>query len=147
MTFLIFIDVMQRTFSRPVGKMAKFLLWLLSGDLNSELGQTIANSIGPGLFWGLAWFAIAAVQSARFMRAPKKENRDEPQVNMGQSFLFGTLLVAAFFGFLKVLLWVFPSECSRSAEICAWFYDVGRLLGATMATHTRRHIVVDAVKS
>ena len=79
------------------------------------------------------------------MRA-KKENRDEPQVNMGQSFLFGTLLVAAFFGFLKVLLWVFPSGVPGAQKIALGFMMWAGFLGATMATHTRRHIVVDAVK-
>ncbi|MBL91532.1 MAG: hypothetical protein CMH56_06930 [Myxococcales bacterium] len=146
MTILIFIDVMQRTFSRPVGKVAKFLLWLTSETAESETGQAIASTIGPALFWVGAWvFCIAAVQSARHMRA-QRDAEKEASVSFGPSIVFGSIFWAAFFAFLKGLLWCFPSGVPGAQKFALGFMMWAGFLGATMATHTRKHIVVDAVK-
>jgi TRAP-type C4-dicarboxylate transport system permease small subunit len=147
MTFLIFIDVMQRTFSRPVGKMAKFLLWVISEPVESDLGQSIANTVGPASFWVLAWlFAIGAVQSARHMRAQRGHAEELVDFNFMPSVVWGTFFWACFFGFLKALLWFFPVGVPGAQKFALGFMMWAGFLGATMATHTRRHIVVDAVK-
>lgn len=148
MTLLVFVDVMQRTFSRQVGKTAKFLLWVLSETPESDLGQTVANTVGPALFWVLAWFfTVAAVQSARHMRLTRSgAASSDAQAGLGRSVLLGTLFWAGFFGFLKGLLVVFPSGVPGAQKFALGLMMWAGFLGATMATHTRKHIVVDAVK-
>jgi TRAP-type C4-dicarboxylate transport system permease small subunit len=147
MTFLIFIDVMQRTFSRPVGKVAKFILWAISEPVESDLGQSIANTVGPASFWILAWlFAIGAVQSARHMRAQRVAQAEPDDFSFMPSLVWGTAFWAGFFGLLKCLLWVFPAGVPGAQKFALGFMMWAGFLGATMATHTRRHIVVDAVK-
>ena len=147
MTLLVFVDVMQRTFSRPVGKTAKFLLWLSSEKPDSELGREIAQHLAPGLFWFLAWiFCIAAIQSARTMRMAKADPHRESKPPFTQSVLQGTFLAAIIWGAIKGLLLVFPSGVPGAQKFALGLMMWAGFLGATMATYTRRHIVVDAVK-
>ena len=143
MTILIFIDVMQRTFSRPVGKVAKFYCGSPQRPQNLRLAKPSRVPSGRPVLGGRMGLRIAAAQSARHMRA-QRDSEKEASVSFGPSIVFGCIFWAAFFAFLKGSV-CFPLGCPAHV-FALGLRGVGEFLGATMATHTRKHIVVDAVK-
>lgn len=146
MTLLVFSDVIVRTFTRPVGKTASFLLFLLerAGPLDEELRHQVATRIGPALFLTAALlFVMFAVHSARHAR---HERGGRPAPALPASAGLGALV----FLLLATAVWavvnVFPTGVAGAQKFALGFMVWAGFLGASLATRARRHIVIDAVK-
>lgn len=148
MIVLVFLDVVQRTFSRPVGKTEQVLIWLAGGPDASEATRTaIVETWGNLVFIGLALlFSIAATQSARTFAARNAQGESSgpvpflPSVGIGTGVLVGLVLA------VKGLLAVAPSGIPGAQKFALGFLVWSGFIGASLAVRARRHILIDAVK-
>ena len=143
MTLLVSVDVIQRTFSRPVGKTASFLLWAL-GQPAGATRALVVDRVGPGLFYALALlFSVAATQASRSMSSARVKGKAP---GWGRSLAVGAGLWAGLVGLVQALLWLFPSSVPGAQKFALGFMLWSGMLGASLATRTRRHIMLDAIK-
>lgn len=154
MTVLVFLDVVQRTFSRPIGKTAKFIEFFLGlfGELSAATTQSIQTFWGPTLFWGFATlFIVSGAQTSRTIYAKRRaEKRGEPtqeiKVALMPGVVLGCLITAGLYGGIKLLIVLAPSGISGAQKFALGFLVWSGFLGASLATRSSRHIVLDAVK-
>jgi TRAP-type C4-dicarboxylate transport system permease small subunit len=145
MTLLVFSDVIVRSFTRPTGKTAGLLIWIAGGDDVAEpTRQAIADTWGPGLFWlGLFLFSVFATRASMNIAAEREEREPPPlakSVGIGVGF-FIAMLVG-----VKVLIAVFPTGIAGAQRFALGFMVWAGFLGGSMATRSKRHILLDAVK-
>jgi TRAP-type C4-dicarboxylate transport system permease small subunit len=153
MTVLVFLDVVQRTFSRPVGKTAAIFTYLASlfGDLSDASKAAIGSTWGPGIFWLFtAAFVISASHTGRTIYAKRKrarmgETKLELQIAPLPSLLLGLVVTGGIYAGIKVLLMVAPSGIAGAQKFALGFLVWSGFLGASLATRSNRHIVLDAV--
>jgi C4-dicarboxylate transporter DctQ subunit len=143
MTLLVTLDVVQRTFSRPVSKTATLLLGLLSSP-SAETQRLVIDTVGPWVFnLGSLLLIVLATHSARAIKA-EKANRPLPaflpSVGLGVAVWLGLA------GFVQALLWAFPSSLPGAQKFSLGLMLWSGMLGASIATRQRRHIVLDTVK-
>jgi TRAP-type C4-dicarboxylate transport system permease small subunit len=145
MTLLVSVDVVQRTFSRPVGKTEGLLLALLGGATPDEAKVAfITTTLGPAVFWGLALvLSVLATHSSRSIAA---ERAQAAAPGLGVSLGVGLAVWVAGVAFVKGVLWFFPSSLPGAQKFALGFMLWSGMLGASLATRTRRHIVLDLVK-
>jgi TRAP-type C4-dicarboxylate transport system permease small subunit len=144
MTILVSLDVIQRTFSRPVGKTEGILLSLLYTDPTPEQTALVVGTLGPVIFglFSLLFFVLAA-HSARSIAA---ERAKAPSPGFGKSAGIGVGLLIGAFVFVKAILFVFPSSVPGAQKFALGFMLWSGMLGASLATKTRRHIILDPIK-
>jgi len=143
MTVLLSLDVLQRTFSRPVGKTAALILAVL-GEVPEQTRALVVHTIGPGVFDLISLgFCVLAIHARRALRA-EADSAEKPR------FVYSVVWGIALWGFLavvvKFVLWLFPSSVPGAQKFALGFMLWAGLLGASLATRARRHIVLDAVK-
>lgn len=146
MTSLVMADVIQRTFSRPVGKTGQLVAWLgekLAGPLPPETRGLLEGAVGDAVFGLLALvFCVFAAHSARQVKAERAHA--EPPRLPGSLVLGGGVLVVLAVA-VKLLLVVFPSSVPGAQKFALGLMLWSGLLGASVATRERRHIILDAV--
>jgi C4-dicarboxylate transporter DctQ subunit len=143
MTVLVTLDVIQRTFSRPVSKTASIMLGLLSNP-SAETQKLVIETIGPWTFTlGSLVFVILATHSAR---AIKSEKLGKPLPGFLPSIGLGAAVWLGLAGFIQGLLYVFPSSVPGAQKFSLGLMLWSGMLGASIATRQRRHIVLDTVK-
>ena len=144
MTVLVTLDVTQRTFSRPVGKTEELLLALLYKAPTDAQRAFVTGTLGPVLFGlgSLAFLVLAA--HARRAMAAEKAGQSAP--GWGPSVLHGALTWVGVAAFIQGLLWQFPSSIPGAQKFALGFMLWSGMLGASLATRERRHIVMDLVK-
>ncbi|MEN9798380.1 MAG: hypothetical protein RL653_2076, partial [Pseudomonadota bacterium] len=136
MTVLVTLDVAQRTFSRPVGKTEELLLALLYKSPTADQRAFVTGTLGPVVFGvGSLLFLVLAAHARRSMAA---EKAGQPSPGWGPSALHGALTWAAVAGFIKLLLWQFPSSIPGAQKFALGFMLWSGLLGASLATRERR---------
>ncbi len=146
MTALVFADVIQRTFSRPVGKTAELLLALAGGAkaLEPATVKAIQDTWGPGAFAVLSLgLLVAATQSARTLAAARD---DRPAPGMAVSIGIGLGAFLLTWGGIELLLYVAPSGIPGAQKFALGFLVWSGFLGASLAARSGRHIVLDAVR-
>lgn len=140
MTVLVTADVVQRTFSRPVGKTAQLVL-AFTTDPSPQTQALIADTVAPLLFGAVSLvFCVLAVHARRSMAV-----KSGPPPRFGPSALWGALVWAALAAAIQALLWVFPSSVPGAQKFALGFMLWSGMVGASLATRARRHIVLDAV--
>lgn len=143
MTVLVTLDVIQRTFSRPVSKTATILLGLMSSP-SPETQKLVIETIGPWLFnLGSLVFVILATHSSRAIKA---EKGGKPLPKFLPSIGLGAAVWAGLAVFVQGLLYAFPSSVPGAQKFSLGFMLWSGMLGASIATRQRRHIVLDTVK-
>ena len=144
MTVLVTLDVAQRTFSRPVGKTEELLLALLYKAPTEAQRAFVTGTLGPFVF-GLfsVGFLVLAAHGRRSMAA---EKAGQPAPGWGPSALYGALTWVGVAAFIKALLWQFPSSIPGAQKFALGFMLWSGMLGASLATRERRHIVMDLVR-
>lgn len=146
MTALVFSDVIIRTFTRPVGKTASWLLWCLEGKdpISADTKKLVVEVVGPGLFTvGALLMCVFAAHASRQIRA-QREGLEPPGL-LG-SVARGSLVFASFTAVVQVIVAVFPTGIAGAQKFALGFMVWAGFLGASLATRARRHIVIDAVK-
>lgn len=144
MTVLVTLDVIQRSFSRQVGKTEGALLALLYSSPTPEQTAFVVDVLGPLLFGLLALtFFVLATHSSRSIAA---ERARQPLPGFGKSLAVGTALFLGAVVFVKGLLFVFPSSVPGAQKFALGFMLWSGMLGASLATRTRRHIILDPIK-
>lgn len=144
MTLLVSLDVVQRTFSRPVGKTESALLALFYDAPTDAQLAFVTGTLGPLVFWGLALvFLVLAAHSSRAIGA---ERAGQPAPAVGPSIAWGVVTWALAWGFVHGVLKVFPSSVPGAQKFALGFMLWSGMLGASLATRARRHIVLDLVK-
>jgi TRAP-type C4-dicarboxylate transport system permease small subunit len=142
MTLLVSVDVVQRTFSRPTGRTASAIL-ALTGERSPAWQTQVSDVVGPAVFWVLALGAcIFATWSAR---ATAAEQKGEPAPAFGKSIAVGALVWAGGAVFVKLVLVLFPSSIPGAQKFALGFMLWCGMIGASLATRSRRHIMIDAV--
>ncbi|MCP4504692.1 MAG: TRAP transporter small permease subunit [Deltaproteobacteria bacterium] len=149
MTLLVFLQVLQRTFTRQVGKTTQLLFTTLDG-LFGPLAETTRQSIftiwGDVLFIGFSiFFCIAAVHAARSSRA-ERDGLNDASVDFAGSLGMGALLFLGTAAALKAMLWLLPTGVPGAQKYALGMLVWSGLLGASIVTRTRGHILLDAVK-
>jgi C4-dicarboxylate transporter DctQ subunit len=146
MTLLVGADVVQRTFSRPVGKTAQLVvasLEAMAGPL-AEGARANAERGGEGVFVVAAFaLLLVATHQARHHTA-QRENRGN--VGLLASALWALLTLVLTTVAIRALLFVFPSSVPGAQKLALALMLWAGMLGASMATRERRHIVLDALK-
>lgn len=142
MTLLVGVDVVQRTFSRPEGRTATFVL-ALTGDRSPEWRALVADRVGPAVFAVLALALL--VFAAWSARAIASERAGRPPPGFTGSLVAGLVVFLALAAFVKVVLVVFPSSVPGAQKFALGFMLWSGMVGASLATRARRHIVLDAV--
>jgi C4-dicarboxylate transporter DctQ subunit len=144
MTGLVTLDVVQRAFSRPVGKLDALLLALLY-DAPTEAQQAfVVGTLGPAVFALLALALLTlAAHSSREVAAERSRG---PKPGVARSLALGVALLGGLWLFVKALLWVFPSSVPGAQKFALGLMLWAGLLGASLATKTRRHIILDPIK-
>ena len=146
MTSLVFLDVVQRSFSRPVGKTASFLLTVMSWFASPTPQQraAIEQTVGPWIFaLGALLLCIAATQAARAMQ---REGTTSAAPGFGRSAVIGTAIFVGLVGVVQLLLFIAPSGIPGAQKFALGFLVWSGFLGASLATRSQRHIVLDAVR-
>lgn len=144
MTVLVTLDVIQRSFSRQVGKIESALLAIFYKDPTPEQVAFVVDVVGPLVFGVMATlFFVLATHSSRAIAA---ERAKRPLPGFGKSLLVGVALSIAVGVFVNGLLWVFPSSVPGAQKFALGFMLWSGLLGASLATRTRRHIILDPIK-
>jgi len=143
MTVLVALDVAQRTFSRPISKTSTLLLALMPSP-SAETRQFVIETVGPWLFTiGSLLFTMLAVHSARSIKA---ERLNTASPGAGLSIAVGLGLWVGLAGFIQGLLALFPSSIPGAQKFALGLMLWSGMLGASIATRQRRHIVLDTVK-
>jgi TRAP-type C4-dicarboxylate transport system permease small subunit len=145
MTLLIGADVTQRTFSRPVGRTEAVLLWFVekvAGPLSPEAQARVTGPIGGGVFLVVALlFFVAAARTAQGAGAAGNASPGTWGQAIRNALVGFVVVVVA----VKALLVVFPSSVPGAQKFALGFMLWSGMLGASLATKTRRHIVLDPV--
>lgn len=141
MTVLVTADVVQRTFSRPVGKMASVLLALAGDAPSAQTRALVVDWVAPALFGALSLVLCVLAAHARRLHGAKAG----PAPRFVGSAVRGLVLWAALTGGVQALLWVFPSSVPGAQKFALGFMLWSGMVGASLATRARRHIVLDAV--
>lgn len=143
MTLLVSLDVVQRTFSRPVSKTATVILGFMS-DPSAETRALVIEKIGPWLFIvGSLLFVMLAVHSSRSIKAERLKIA-MPGVGLSVGIGLGVWLGLA--ASIQGLLAVFPSSLPGAQKFSLGLMLWSGMLGASIATRQRRHIVLDTVR-
>ena len=144
MTVLVSLDVAQRTFSRPVSKTEQFILWAFYANPTDAQHAFVTDRLGPALFAFLSLlFLTLGTHSSRAIKA----DRDKaPSPGFGRSVVIGAALFLGLTGFVYGLLWVFPSSVPGAQKLALGLMLWSGMLGASLATRARRHIVLDPIK-
>lgn len=146
MTVLVGSDVVQRTFSRPVGKTESVVAWLgekLSGPLSDERRALLEGAVGNAVFLVLAGlFLVAATHAARRTQAVRAGTA-QPAVS--GSVVRGLLVLAGCTAAVKGLLWAFPSSVPGAQRFALGLMLWSGMLGASVAVREKRHIMLDTV--
>ncbi|MGV3621355.1 MAG: TRAP transporter small permease [Archangium sp.] len=144
MTVLVSVDVVQRTFSRPVGKTEGALLAVLYKEPTAEQTAFVTSTLGPILFglFSLVMCVLAA-QSARSIAA---ERAGAGKAAFGKSVVIGIAVLLGLTVFVKGVLWLFPSSVPGAQKFALGFMLWSGMLGASLATRSRRHIILDPIK-
>jgi len=143
MTLLVSFDVVQRTFSRPVSKTATVILGVMS-EPSAETRTLVIETIGPWLFTICSLlFVMLAVHSARSIKA---ERVKAASPGFGLSLGIGLGVWAGLAGFIQGLLALFPSSLPGAQKFSLGLMLWSGMLGASIATRQRRHIVLDTVR-
>jgi TRAP-type C4-dicarboxylate transport system permease small subunit len=145
MTLLVSLDVIQRSFSRQVGKTESFLIAVLYGDAaTTDQIAFVTGTLGPIVFslFCLVFFTLAAHSS----RSIAAERAGAVKPGFGRSAVIGVGLFIGAVVFVKGLLFVFPSSVPGAQKFALGFMLWSGLLGASLATRTRRHIILDPIK-
>lgn len=144
MTVLVALDVIQRTFSRPVGKTDALLLWLLYKEPTEAQVAFVTGTLGPILFAVFsAAFCVLATHSGRAIGAEKAQ---QAAPKLGLSVGLGLAVFVGLTLFVQAVLWVFPSSVPGAQKFALGFMLWSGLLGASLATRSRRHIILDPIK-
>lgn len=142
MTLLVFFDVIQRTFSRPVGRTTQLLLYFLP-KTNDPKTHKIVGYFGEGLFIGVSiLFFFLALHTLRKRKAKKKEIKVKPWSGLAYVCIFWLLS----FGLIKALLAFFPSGIPGAQKFALGFMMWAAFLGASVATRKKQHILLGALK-
>lgn len=145
MTVLVTLDVIQRSFSRPVGKTESMILSLLYGATpTAEQTAFVTGTLGPLIFglFSLTFFVLAAHSS----RSIAAERAKAAAPGFARSAGIGVALLVGAYAFVKGLLFVFPSSVPGAQKFALAFMLWSGMLGASLATRTRRHIILDPIK-
>ena len=144
MTVLVTLDVIQRSFSRQVGKTESALLAIFFSSPTAEQTAFVVNVLGPIVFGVFAvLFFVLATHSSRSIAA---ERAKLPSPGFAKSAAVGLVLTISAALFVKALLWVFPSSVPGAQKFALGFMLWSGMLGASLATRTRRHIILDPIK-
>lgn len=146
MTLLVGADVVQRTFSRPVGKTEQLVAWLgdkLAGPLTAETRTLLEGPVGGAAFVLLA--LVAFVFAAHASRLVTAERKGAPPPAFLASALRGVSVLVGCAVVVKLLLWAFPSSVPGAQRFALGLMLWAGMLGASVAAKERRHIVIDAV--
>jgi TRAP-type C4-dicarboxylate transport system permease small subunit len=139
MTIFVGVDVVQRTFSRPVGKIDGIMLQLFGGD--AAANTRALEVLSPVVQWLLALgLAVGASLSAAAFTHKRTGVRSSTSASVGR----GVLLLMVSWVAVKVLLWVFPSSVPDAQKLALGLMLWSGMLGASLAVKQRRHIVLDA---
>lgn len=147
MTVLVTLDVIQRSFSRPIGKTESMLLAILYGSTpTADQIAFVTSTLGPILFgvFSLVFFTLAAHSSRSI--AAERAGPGAPKPGFGKSAGIGVGLLLGAYVFVKGLLFVFPSSVPGAQKFALGFMLWSGMLGASLATKTRRHIILDPIK-
>lgn len=149
MTVLVFLQVLNRTFTRQVGKTAQFLSALLeavAGPLEESTRLSIENIWGDALFIAASiFFCVAAVHASRAARS-ERAGLDESNVDFSGSLGLGALLFIGVAASIKAMLWLLPTGVPGAQKYALGLLVWSGLLGASIVTRTRGHILLDALK-
>jgi len=144
MTVLVTLDVLQRSFSRQVGKTESALLSIFYSNPTPEQIAFVVNVLGPLVFGLLAIaFFMLATHSSRSIAA---ERAKQPLPGFGKSAGVGLMIALGAGLAVKLLLLVFPSSVPGAQKFALGFMLWSGMLGASLATRTRRHIILDPIK-
>lgn len=146
MTALVGADVIQRTFSRQVGKTEQFVTWIadkVAGPLSPEARASFEGPIGGAVF---AVFALIVLMlAAHAARGVTAERKGAPSPKFLGSVIAGALVFVGCAIGVKALLWLFPSSVPGAQKFALGLMLWAGMLGASVAAKERRHIVIDAV--
>ncbi|MBL8914565.1 MAG: TRAP transporter small permease [Archangium sp.] len=145
MTVLVTLDVIQRSFSRPVGKTESMVLAVLYGSTpTAEQTAFVTGTLGPLIFgvFSLIFFTLAAHSS----RSIAAERAGQAKPGFGKSAGIGLGLLIGAYVLVKGLLFIFPSSVPGAQKFALGFMLWSGMLGASLATRTRRHIILDPIK-
>jgi len=149
MTFLVFLNVVQRTFTRQVGKTAQMMRAIadaVAGPLSDSTTKSIETFWGDAFFLAFAvFFCIAAVHAARMSRA-EREQRNNASVDFAGSLGIGAGVFLVCAALVKVTVWAAPTGIPGAQKYALGMLVWAGLLGASIVTRTRGHIVLDAMK-
>lgn len=142
MTVLIFLQVVQRSFSREVGKSTEMLGSVLGLFTDKPMSEETLATIDPFFFWGFAIvFLFLAVHAAR-----RNRGAGQDVASLGMSVAVALVACAIFragiWGLREMLPTGVPGAQKYALGLLVW----AGLLGASIITRTRGHIVIDAVK-
>jgi len=146
MTVLVGLDVTQRTFSRPVGRTEAAVAALVDavvGPLDDAARARVEGPVGGGVFVVVAVFFFVA--AAATMRSLQAERSGQPKPAFGGAVVVGVAAFAACAVCVKALLWLFPSSVPGAQKFALGLMLWAGMLGASLATRERRHIVLDPV--
>ena len=144
MTILVTLDVIQRSFSRQVGKTEGALLAIFYTNPTAEQTAFVVDVLGPLVFGVLAClFFILATHSSRAIAA---ERAQQPLPGFGKSIGVGLVIALGAGLFVKGLIFIFPSSVPGAQKFALGFMLWSGMLGASLATRTRRHIILDPIK-
>lgn len=145
MTVLVGLDVTQRTFSRPVGRTESIVAALVNavGGPLDDAGRASAYTFGTVIF--VVFFAFMFSFAAHTARIVVAERAGAPAPALGGSVVRGLLAFAGTAAAVKLLLVVFPSSVPGAQKFALGFMLWSGMLGASLATRQRRHIMLDPI--
>lgn len=148
MTSLIFADVVQRTFSRPIGKTETVLLGILGlfGPVSDATNALVMSTLGPSVFVGAGLALVVAASHAGRTARAERANQDTASVGFAKSAAIGVAVYAGLAASVKLLLVVAPSGIPGAQKLALGLLVWCGFLGASVAAREKRHIVLDAVK-
>jgi len=148
MTALIFTDVVQRTFSRPVGKTESILLGILGlfGAVSDAARETVLKTVGPIVFIGAGLALVVAATHAGRTARHERAQGGTVAVSFVKSLAIGAVIYGALAASVKLLLTVAPSGIPGAQKLALGLLVWCGFLGASIAAREKRHIVLDAVK-
>lgn len=146
MTVLVGADVVQRTFSRPVGKTEQLVAAIgekIAGPLSETTRALLEGRAGNAIFLviALAFFVLGAHAS----RQVKAQRSSAPPPKFVGSLALGGGVLLAITAAVKLLLLAFPSSVPGAQKFALGLMLWAGMLGASLATRDKRHIVIDAV--
>lgn len=147
MTVLVTADVTQRTFSRPVGKTEQLVAFVgekLAGPLSADGRALLEGPVGGAVFALLAFVFLALGAHASRTVTAARQNASAPKLT--GSLALGAGAFVALTILVKALLWFFPSSVPGAQKLALGLMLWSGMLGASVATRERRHIIVDTLK-